>query len=279
MQKKSLFFLQFKKRLNRKAGGFTLVEIIVVVTIIIILFSIILFIVSQYVNRSKDSNIEGNLVILIPSGEAYYTGHGNNSYEGFCDSSVVENAFLQIPSESDPLCEVNEFGDQWAACAKLFVNKGKAFCVDSRGVKEEMDVLKKRLDCFVFEDGAVRTVQELEKRRSRLNENQIARLKELQDKAEEIRRISMKNKLRYERQFPITDYLVTDPDGFRGNVGFNISGLEDARERGYKERQRTRAVDEFRKDPVSHDELKKRYESLLDEAAEFIENLEEKTER
>src|SRR3989344_7539238 len=80
MQKKSLFFLQFKKRLNRKAGGFTLVEIIVVVTIIIILFSIILFIVSQYVNRSKDSNIEGNLVILIPSGEAYYTGHGNNSY-------------------------------------------------------------------------------------------------------------------------------------------------------------------------------------------------------
>ena len=140
MQKKSLFFLQFKKRLNRKAGGFTLVEIIVVVTIIIILFSIILFIVSQYVNRSKDSNIEGNLVILIPSGEAYYTGHGNNSYEGFCDSSVVENAFLQILSESDPLCEVNEFGDQWAACAKLFVNKEKAFCVDSRGVKEEMDV-------------------------------------------------------------------------------------------------------------------------------------------
>ena len=151
MQKKSLFFLQFKKRLNRKAGGFTLVEIIVVVTIIIILFSIILFIVSQYVNRSKDSNIEGNLVILIPSGEAYYTGHGNNSYgepgghgesgvNNFCNSSVVENAFLQIPSESDPLCEVNEFGDQWAACAKLFVNKGKAFCVDSRGVKEEMDV-------------------------------------------------------------------------------------------------------------------------------------------
>jgi len=134
--------------------GFTLVEVVVVIVIIIILFSVVLFIVDQYANRSKDSNVKGNLAILIPSGEAYYTGPGNNSYgeeggygeEGvnnFCNSSVVKNAFLQIPSESDPLCEVNEFGDEWAACAKLFVLKDpnrKAFCVDSRGVKEEMDV-------------------------------------------------------------------------------------------------------------------------------------------
>ena|SRR3989339_1812529 len=126
----------------QKKMGFTLVELMVVGTLIIILSSILLFTVSYYIKRSKDSNIIGNLSILIPAGEVYYTGPGRNSYgtaePNFCSSSVVINAFSQIPPLSYHFCKVNSFGDKWAACAHLFVDKDKAFCVDSRGVKENM---------------------------------------------------------------------------------------------------------------------------------------------
>jgi prepilin-type N-terminal cleavage/methylation domain-containing protein len=128
----------------QKKSGFTLVEVMVVVTILVILSSVVLFTVSYYINKSKDSNIKGNLAILIAAGEVYYTGPGRNSYgipneENFCSSNVVVNAFSQIPPSSYPLCNVNSFGDKWAACAQLFTDKDKTFCVDSRGVKEDMD--------------------------------------------------------------------------------------------------------------------------------------------
>lgn len=136
----------------QKSSGFTLAEVAVVIVIIIILSSMVLFVISQYANRSNDSNVEGNLAILIPSGEAYYTGPGNNSYGApgsygepgvinFCNSAVVVNAFSQIPLPplSSPFCNVNISGDKWAACAQLFTDKEKAFCVDSRGVKEDID--------------------------------------------------------------------------------------------------------------------------------------------
>ncbi|MFA5800025.1 MAG: hypothetical protein WC840_03645 [Candidatus Peribacteraceae bacterium] len=179
---------------------------------------------------------------------------------------------------------------------ELLISGGKAGTVNVR--QDEIDVLKKRLDCFVYEDGAIRVAQELEKRRQGLDERQTSRLKELQDTAEELRRLARFYKLRYERQFPITDYLVTDPDGFPGNIGFNRDGVEQAREKGFKERQRTRfekehldmlaglvkpeevgEVEKLRSDLISHDELKKRYEKLFEDAAEFIENIEEKPER
>jgi len=119
--------------------GFTLIELLVVVAIISILSSIILFSVTQYINRGKDASISGNLVILIPSGEVYYDNN-NSSYESydtdFCDSSVVVNALSQITS-SNKHCDASP--NAWAACGQLFANDLKAYCVDSRGVKKEID--------------------------------------------------------------------------------------------------------------------------------------------
>ena len=127
-----------------KNRGFTLIELVVVIAVIVILSAIILFTVNQYINKGKDSNIKGNLVVLVASGEVYYNGPGGNSYRAsvdsdFCDSSVVINAFSRIPSNASPECEVNSSGDRWVACAQLFTDTSKAYCVDSRGVKEEID--------------------------------------------------------------------------------------------------------------------------------------------
>lgn len=95
----------------------------------------------------KDSNISGNLVVLIPAGEVFYNANGD-SYVGFCASSVVTNAESQMPQNPSGDCQSNLAGvccydnsvngDMWAACDKEFANSSNAYCVDSRGVKKEI---------------------------------------------------------------------------------------------------------------------------------------------
>jgi len=125
--------------------AFTLIELLVVIAIIAILSAIILFSISQYINRSKDASIAGNLSVLVPAGEVYYdhnngNGYGNgdeNCNDCFCGSSAVENSFAQITSEKHCLASTNA----WAACAIKFTDNSegaKAFCVDSRGIKKEI---------------------------------------------------------------------------------------------------------------------------------------------
>lgn len=142
----------FKLNMNK---GFTLIELLVVIAIISVLSGIILFGITQYINKGKDSNIAGNLAVLIPAGEVYYnvenTANGDG-YTGFCGSTVVSNSIAQMPSNpaggcyessSNPagLCcyvDIDNNGDRWAACAREFSNPDNAYCVDSRGVKKEI---------------------------------------------------------------------------------------------------------------------------------------------
>lgn len=134
--------------------GFTLIELIVVVTIIVILSSIIMFSVSRYVNEGKDSNIASNLAVLIPAGEVFYGGNGN-SYATFCalTNDVFKNTVSETPDQisSAPCygavvpkkavcCYVNDLGSAWVACARKFSNPAKAYCADSRGMKKEIDL-------------------------------------------------------------------------------------------------------------------------------------------
>jgi prepilin-type N-terminal cleavage/methylation domain-containing protein len=149
--------------------GFTLIELVVVVAITAILSGIILFTVTQYVYKSKDSNIYGNMTILIPAGEVFYNGNGSSYNDGvasFCNpnkNSVIKNVIFQMPinnvgdcyySSSDSstwgttstgsgsgnpagLC-CYALSQSWVACASEFNDSSKAYCVDSRGMKEDM---------------------------------------------------------------------------------------------------------------------------------------------
>ncbi|MCX6720932.1 MAG: prepilin-type N-terminal cleavage/methylation domain-containing protein [Candidatus Staskawiczbacteria bacterium] len=146
--------------------GFTLIELIVVIAITAVLSGIILFSVTQYINRGKDSNISGNLAILVPAGEVWYNGNGNsynNDINDFCNplqNSVIRNTIAQMPQNSGGIsgqsCYINDsnpanwsatsnyagvccyaVSQAWAACAPRF-SDGYASCVDSRGVKNNL---------------------------------------------------------------------------------------------------------------------------------------------
>jgi len=128
----------------KKNLGFTLIELLVTIAIIAVISSIILFSIMQYINKSKDTNVIGNLAVLVSAGEVYY--NSNHDYANFCTSGVVTNAILQMPenpgcgNRAGLCCNVHAEGEEWAACAKLFSNAGdNAYCVDSRGVKKTID--------------------------------------------------------------------------------------------------------------------------------------------
>jgi prepilin-type N-terminal cleavage/methylation domain-containing protein len=143
--------------------GFTLIELIVVIAIIAVLSSVVVFGVTQYIGKGKDANIQGNLAVLIPAGEVYYNINGSNGYYEFCKSPSVINAFDEIP-KPDPVhvcsnsehpglcCNETELYDAWAVCAQLFSDSSKAFCVDSRGIKKEIDAIDCNDSLIVCQD-------------------------------------------------------------------------------------------------------------------------------
>jgi prepilin-type N-terminal cleavage/methylation domain-containing protein len=142
------------KNMYTKNKGFTLIELMISISIIAVLSAIVMFSVTQYVNKGKDSNVSGNLAVLVPAGEVYYDIENTNNgdgYNGFCLSGSAVNAFKQIsiPTElvdcsNDPnhpgiCCNVEPSNQNaWAACAQEFTNNNKAYCVDSRGIKNEI---------------------------------------------------------------------------------------------------------------------------------------------
>ena len=152
---------------SNSKNGFTLVELIIVIAIIAILSGVILFSVTQYINKGKDSNISGNLAVLIPAGETYYNienAQAGDGYSGFCNpnaNSALKNVIIQMPVNSLGYCyttwpPVNDFnnpagvcctvavgGGSWVACARELTYPANVYCVDSRGVKEEV----KNSDC------------------------------------------------------------------------------------------------------------------------------------
>jgi prepilin-type N-terminal cleavage/methylation domain-containing protein len=127
---------------NKTSQGFTLIELIITVAIIAILSATILFSIIGYVNKGRDADIKSNLAIFVSSGEIWY--NANQSYEGFCGSAVVVNARsdISVPDESKcsnaGICCYDD-DDEWAACAYLMSDTNYAYCVDSRGVKREIN--------------------------------------------------------------------------------------------------------------------------------------------
>lgn len=134
--------MEFKKShntKNRNRKGFTIIELLVVVSIIAVLAAIVLVNVTQYINRGKNAAIRGNLSSVLNSGAVYYDA--NASYSGFCGTSAYTNASTAITNAGGTSnCAVKADNTVFCACSSLNVTStdasGSTFCVDSTGTKK-----------------------------------------------------------------------------------------------------------------------------------------------
>jgi len=74
--------------------GFTIIELLVVVSIIAVLTGIVLVNVTIYINRGKDSAAKGNLSSMVTNGAVFYGTSGNytNFFTGTNPATITTTA-------------------------------------------------------------------------------------------------------------------------------------------------------------------------------------------
>ena len=125
-----------------KSKGFTIIELLVVVAIIAVLTGIVLVNVTQYINRGKDSSVQGNLSSILVNAAIFYDNPalGNGTYTGLCGNATITvplaAANKAYNGDVTPVVtDCNSTATAWAACGQLKVTDA-FFCVDSLGTKK-----------------------------------------------------------------------------------------------------------------------------------------------
>src|SRR5579864_3781880 len=105
-----------------QSKGFTIIELLVVVSIIAVLAAIVLVNVTGYINSGKNAAIKGNLATILTNGAVYYdagTGGANTPYVGFCGSNYVTVPQAAIDaaygSVGNVTCTLNAASTAWCA--------------------------------------------------------------------------------------------------------------------------------------------------------------------
>lgn len=126
-----------KNRLKRSLflTGFTIVELLVVVSVIAVLAAIVLFNVTPYINKAKNSAIKANLSTVLVNFTLYF--NTNSNYTGFCTSTAFTRPQDAITeARGTAICNVSITGGSVCACSTL-VGTSNTFCVDNTGTKKE----------------------------------------------------------------------------------------------------------------------------------------------
>lgn len=134
---------------NKFAAGFTIIELLVVVSIIAVLAAIVLVNVASYITKGKNAAIKGNMSSILTNSAVHYDINGN--YNGFCGSASVTNPKAAVEAAAGSVaaagfvcnCDVIGCGatsTKFCAIVNL-INEGggaKTFCVDQTGAKKEL---------------------------------------------------------------------------------------------------------------------------------------------
>jgi general secretion pathway protein G len=94
----------YAKASARQAGGFTLMELLIVITLIVVLAGIALSTYATSVRRAKEATLKENLFRLNDSLDQYYADKG--TWPPDLSALVSENYIRQIPK--DPITESTE---------------------------------------------------------------------------------------------------------------------------------------------------------------------------
>lgn len=132
----------------KKLGGFTVIELLVVVAVITVLVSITsLTYLLDYKNRAKNAAIKAEADIILKNSAVYYSNAGNGSYYGFFGSLGYLNpafaAYKFSGSGVNYACD-NSCGPamtRWCVCINLKIAKdapdGSTYCTNSSGYKKQ----------------------------------------------------------------------------------------------------------------------------------------------
>ena len=130
-------------KIKQKNKGFTLIEMLVVITIIGILAGMILVVLGTARGKAKDARIIQEMAQIRNAAAMYYNSH-NYSYDLFgCGDTESKmdlicadmggQGGIKPSDETTPDYGVDVFADDLAFCAAVKLNLGAYWCVDSKG--------------------------------------------------------------------------------------------------------------------------------------------------
>jgi len=122
----------------KKNKGFTIIELLVVIAIISVLSSIVLVNVTQYINKSKDAAIKGNLATMLTNAAVYFEATPAGTGATYVATAQVTAAEAAINTAGGTAAHYGNTTTQaWCACSPEKVTSTTVFCVDSTGTKKE----------------------------------------------------------------------------------------------------------------------------------------------
>jgi len=122
--------------------GFTIIELIVVIAIIAVLATIVMVNVVQYIGKSKDAAIKGNMQTIASTAAGIfdtYKSYNNTATNSAVGNPTAANAINQINSLSSASANTTAHNNtsSWCVCAQLTANSANTYCVDGTGYKGE----------------------------------------------------------------------------------------------------------------------------------------------
>jgi len=132
--------------------GFTIIELIVVISIIAVLAAIVLVNVTQYINKGRDAAAKGNLSTLLTNGAIFLdttvaNGGGGGTYDGWTSnttlygtvvSALTSAGYTSFTANCDTAsCAAT--ATKWCAAIQEKTIATYYYCVDSSGNKVEAE--------------------------------------------------------------------------------------------------------------------------------------------
>lgn len=115
---------------GKRQTGFSLMELLVVLVLIALLASVVTPVVTNSIDRAKESTLKENLFVMRKAIDDYYTDRGE--YPASLDSLVEEKYLRRIPD--DPITETRR---QWKLIHAEGDSGGQSGIIDVRSESDK----------------------------------------------------------------------------------------------------------------------------------------------